>query len=166
MGVLVVYYSRSGHTAKIARSIARRLDADVEELFEEPPRAAGIAGYLRAGLDAARGRTGRLRPMVNDPAKYDLVIVGTPVWASSVTPAVRSFLEANASRVRRIAFFLTHGGSGRARVLAQMESAAGRAPVATAAVRESELAAPEAEYIVEGFVSFLRGVTTPRAAAA
>lgn len=152
---LVVFYSRSGNTRRIGHDIAARLDADVEELVEDRRRRRGLLGFVRAGYQALRGRSAKLRPTRTDPAAYELVIIGTPVWSDSLTPAVRAYLEAHRGELRQVAFFLTHGSSGRRRVFDQMETLAGRRPLATAAVREAQIGRADAEAIVARFAGDL-----------
>lgn len=163
---LVVFYSRSGNTRRIGHDIARRLGADIEDLVEDTRRRRGLLGFLRAGYDALKGRATTLRPTRHDPAAYDLIVVGTPVWGDSLTPAVRAYLGARRGALRSVAFYLTHGSSGRRRVFDQMETLAGRRPLATAAVRDSQIDAPEADAIVGCFVADLSSPTTSRSKAA
>ena len=136
--VLVVYYSRTGTTREVARAIRDELGADVERIADRK-RRRGVAGYLQAGFDALRQRSAVIGPMNTDPGDYDLVIVGTPIWNASVTPAVRAYLEANRERLRRVAFFCTASGVGRARVFRQMEAICGKAPLATLMVTADEV---------------------------
>lgn len=152
---LVVFYSRSGNTRRVGHDIAARLGADVEELVEDTRRRRGILGFLRAGYEAFRGRPAHIHATRTDPAAYDLVVIGTPVWSDSVTPAVRAYLEARRGALRDVAFFLTHGSSGRRRVFDQLETLAGRRPLATAAVREGQIGHADAEAIVTRFISDL-----------
>lgn len=163
--VLVVFYSRSGNTRRVGLDIAARLDADVEELLDDAHRRRGLIGFLRAGYDAFRGRAAAIRPTRRDPAAYDLVVVGTPVWSDSVTPAVRAYLEARRAALPAVAFFLTHGGSGRRRVLDQMETLAGKRPLATAAVRDAQLGHAEGHAIVARFIADLAAPASRVAAA-
>ena len=57
--ILVVYYSRSGHTEFVARQIASRCHADLERIHDRNPRQ-GMVGYLRSSLEAMLG----LRPAI------------------------------------------------------------------------------------------------------
>jgi menaquinone-dependent protoporphyrinogen IX oxidase len=40
-----------------------------------------------------------------DSASYDLVVVGTPIWAGAVAPAIRTYLSQNKERLKRVASF-------------------------------------------------------------
>ena len=79
--------------------------------------------------------------MHRNPAAYELVVIGTPVWFWSLASPVRSWLEKQPLK-HRVAFFCTMGGSGAGRVFATMAGLAGREPVATLALLEKELDGP------------------------
>lgn len=137
---LIVYHSRTGHTRRVAEALARRLSADLDEIRIVQP-LDGIAGYAMCAIEAIAGLTPALRPMHRDPAAYELVVIGTPVWFWSPSSPVRSWLEAQPLK-HRVAFFCTMGGSGAGRVFATRAELAGREPVATLALTEKELEAP------------------------
>ena len=134
---LVVYHSRTGHTRRVAQALGRRLDADLEEIRIVQPMG-GALGYAMCAIEAIAGLAPALQPMHKNPAGYELVVVGTPVWFWSLSSPVRSWLERHPPK-RRIAFFCTMGGSGAERVFATMAGLAGREPIATLALLEKEL---------------------------
>jgi hypothetical protein len=68
------------------------------------------------------GREPELLPMEKDPAAYDLIFLGTPVWAFSYTPAVRAFLAHANLRGKKVALFCCHGG-GKGRTFRKMQDA-------------------------------------------
>ncbi len=160
MRVLVVYYSRSGTTRKLAERIARSLGADLEELADRTDRH-GILGYLRSGRDAWKQRLTQLAPLAVDPTAYDLVIVGSPVWNMSLSVPVRTFLADHGKQLRSVAFFCTMGDRGSTRVFRQMTELCRQAPVATFARTEHELASPEQQTAIASFVSRLRPPIVP-----
>lgn len=141
--ILVVFFSRSGHTAAVAETIRRALEertirCDVERLRDRTSRA-GVLGYLRSSFDATFDRPTALEPTERDPGDYNAVIVGTPVWNLSAAVPVRTYLRRNAARLRRVAVFLTYGGRGRNRVFAQLQRLVGQTAIAELAVREADL---------------------------
>ena len=158
--VLVVYYSRTGHTEQIAEQVSQAIDGDVEPL-EEASGRSGAWGYLRSAYEALVHRVVPLGALKYDPHPYDLVIVGTPVWNMSVSSPVRSYLQAYRDRLNAVAFFATCGGQGADRAFGQMARVCGRDPIATLVVREAELdrAAPR----VVGFVRELDAALAQRA---
>lgn len=101
---LVTYFSRTGTTKKIALEIADRLGAEVDPIFSDEYK--GISGWIKGGFHAVKARTTEISfsKSAND---YDLVIIGTPIWAGTVTPPVRAYLEKN--NFKKVAFFCTCG---------------------------------------------------------
>ena len=112
MKALVVFYSRTGNTKKVARFMASCLSADLETL-EEGKRRNGIIGYLGAGMDAIKKKGTDIALTRFDPSEYDIVLVGTPVWAYTMTPAVLTYLDRNKEMLYPVVFFWTHGGKLR-----------------------------------------------------
>ena len=105
--ILVVYYSRTGNTQKVALELVRKLGADKEDLADLKDRKMGIMAWLISGKDAIRKKMTKIR-YKEDPSKYDLVVIGTPVWAWTIPPAVRTYLSEN--KFKKVAFFCTNGG--------------------------------------------------------
>jgi flavodoxin len=117
MKVLVTYYSRTGNTRKVAEKIAKILKADLDEIKDLTDRS-GPKGWLFGGRDASRKYPTEIR-YKKDPKDYDLVVIGTPIWAWTVTPAVRTYLSQK--KFPKVAFFATCGGSGIEKTFEEME---------------------------------------------
>jgi menaquinone-dependent protoporphyrinogen IX oxidase len=112
---LIVYYSRTGTTRRVADALAYALTApqspDVEVLTDTKHRQGPI-GFLRAVTDAVGRKVIPIEPVNCHPADYDLVIVGTPVWADTMCSAVRTYLHKYGQAIRKAALFCTTAGSG------------------------------------------------------
>ncbi len=106
---LVVYYSRTGTTATIARALANRLDAEAREISCNK-YAGGLFRYLLAGYDSVRGNLPEIELTECAAEQYDLVLIGTPIWTSHPALPVRTFLNRKPELPARVAVFLTHGG--------------------------------------------------------
>jgi len=163
MKVLVVYFSRSGHTAEVARAIANTFDAAIEAIDDPTPRA-GIIGYLRSGYEAGRRRLPHVGDPKHDLRAYDLVVVGTPVWNANVSSPVRAFLVHNRKELPRVAFFCTCGGRGAQRAFREMSAACGKSPTDVLALRGVDLSRDWSAK-VDRFASDLRAVLEPKVAA-
>ncbi len=151
--ILVVYFSRTGHTKQIAERLASTLGADLEAISDQTNRS-GLLGYLRSGLEAFSRRVIDIGTSVHDPSSYDLVIVGTPIWNMALSSPVRSYLRRHGQQLRATAFFCTCGGSGAPRVFAQMAQLTRTPALATLAVREGEL--PRSGDAIAHFVTELQ----------
>src|SRR6476469_3478422 len=123
--ILIVFFSRSGTTRKIAEGIHRKIGGEfIEVTTHHYPR--GFKGYFRAGFDAVLGRAVPIQSKPLSSPFYDWIIVGTPVWDASVSAPIRTYLSTSLPHTKHIALFVTHGGSGSRRVFQQMESLCGK----------------------------------------
>jgi hypothetical protein len=77
---------------------------------------------------------------------------------------VRTFLWVERQRLPAVAFFATLGGMGSERAFGQMRVLAGKAPAATLAVREAELARGVPAERVARFVEELQAAPARRGA--
>ena len=134
---LVVFYSRSGTTRRIAQALSGALKCDLEEITEPRPRT-GFLGYLRSLLEARRKLPSIIAPKKHDVSSYDLVVIGTPVWAWSLSSPVRAYLTATASQLPEVAFFCTLGARGSESAFAQMAAIVGKKPRAVCAITQRE----------------------------
>ena len=113
---LVVCYSRTGITDGVASRIAADCACDIERIRDPRPRG-GLSGYLRSIFEAVTGRLPEVGPAARNPGDYELVILGTPVWAGHVSSPMRAYIRANGDRFGQVAAFCTMGGSGGDKVL-------------------------------------------------
>ena len=106
MKSLVVYYSRTGNAKFIAEKIVANIDADAEEIMDLKKRSGPI-GFLSGGKDATQGKETKIGETKLSPKDYNLIIIGTPVWSSSPTPAIRTYINHNDLSGKKVAIFLT-----------------------------------------------------------
>lgn len=109
MKTLVVYYSRTGNARFVAETIAAEVGADVEEVVDQKNRSGALV-YLTGGSAARRGKETKISASTKSSAEYDLVVVGTPVWAGRPTPAIVTYLKKNDLSGKKVAVFFTQGG--------------------------------------------------------
>jgi flavodoxin len=137
MNPLVVFYSRTGATKRVGETLAELLDCDSEELLDTKKRS-GPLGFVLAGKDATAKKLTKLTEVKRDPALYDLIILGTPIWAGTLSSAMRTYIANNKSKFKRVAFFCTHGGSESQQLFAEMEALCERRPVSIFAIKGEE----------------------------
>ncbi len=103
---VVVYYSRFGATATIARSIAQSLGCEVREI-----RAHRRRSWLVMGFGSVFNIRYRIEPMDVDFTGCGLVVLCSPIWASKPACPVMTFLDAAKLQGTRSALvFSTRGG--------------------------------------------------------
>lgn len=154
--ILVVCYSRSGHTRRVAEAIALHCDADIDWIKDREPREGPI-GYLRSALQALLHRKPWIQPARRAMGDYSLVIIGTPVWAWNIASPVRSYLSRYGDRCRRVAFFCTYGGAGADKVLADLQRLSGKRALAMLALPQRLVDQGLIETPVEQFVRRFSG---------
>lgn len=152
---LVVCFSRSGRTRRIAQALAERLHADFEDIGAVQPRD-GPLGYAQSALEALLMLAPAIDAPRHDSARYALVVIGSPVWFWSLASPVRTWLLRASLRHARVAFFCTMGGSGAWHVFDTMAALTGKQPEATLALTEREVDAG-ANGALDAFVQVLQG---------
>jgi len=113
MKVLIAYYSLEGNTHYLAKGIAECVGADLLRLMPVKDIKNNKLKFLFGGRQAAMKSKPKLMPFDKNPEEYDIIIVGTPVWASTMTPAVRSFLSSSILTDKKVGLFCCNrGGPG------------------------------------------------------
>ena len=115
MKLAIVYYSQSGNADFVANEIAKQVEADLIRI--EPSKTypdKGFKKFFWGGKSAVMGESPALVPYKFDATKYDTVLLGYPVWASTFAPPIRSFVEQNKAALQGkkvIAFASSSGGN-------------------------------------------------------
>lgn len=114
---LVVYFSATGQTAQLAKTIASVCKADLFELVPE-------LSYTDADLNwndlksrsSIEMKDEQCRPaiqhQINDFASYDTVLIGFPIWWYIAPRIIQTFLESYDFHDKTLIPFATSGGSG------------------------------------------------------
>ena len=107
--IVCIYYSRTGNTKQAMTEIAEALDCELVEVRDKVNRSGAI-GWLRCGLDAMRKKT---RPMIRIDTRrplsdYELVILGTPIWAGRCSSVIRGLLKRRGFEMANVAYVITH----------------------------------------------------------
>lgn len=155
MKTLVAYYSRTGTTKKVADAIAQKLNADAEEIEDTVDRS-GARGYLISGRDAMKRRLTKLKPIKFNPAEYDLVIIGTPIWGWTMSVPVRAYItEQKDNFNNKVAFFCTMGGAGDKKAFKEMEEMIGKKPAAVFSATTRKVVKNEHIKSLENYIAIL-----------
>jgi|TARA_R110002096_G_scaffold415163_1_gene616624 flavodoxin len=152
--VLVIYYSDTGNTEKVARHIANETGAVVEAIHT-PVFGKGIWNYLKRAWYALSKKVIPINDIENDPSQFDLVIIGSPVWAGHVASPVRSYLMKYSSKFSSIAFFVTLGGSGGESALQDMKDLSDLEPEVELIINQKDFRADDASIKTRRYASYL-----------
>lgn len=112
MKILVVYYSLNGNTKLIADAISDVMNCDILRLNpkKDVPQN-GFFKFLWGGKQVIFNQKPELQPFNKDLSGYDLIIMGSPVWAGSYVPAFNTFLSEVTMVNKKIALFCCYAGS-------------------------------------------------------
>ena len=114
MKTAVIYYSFAGNSALVAETIRAAAGADLFEIkIPDAKKRSGIAKIIWFCSQMMKGKKVPIEPLKADVNAYDLIILGTPVWAGAPAPAMLSFLDKTAIKGKKIALFCCHGGGKR-----------------------------------------------------
>ena len=111
--MLVLYYSQTSNTKVLAQEIAKRLNADIEEItLEEPYDTAFQATIDRCKADREKGITPEIKPLKSNLADYDIIFLGYPIWFGTYAPPIASLLEKVDLSDKQVVPFCTFGSGG------------------------------------------------------
>lgn len=111
MKKLVVYYSYTGNTKKIAEKVKDKLNCDILEL--EPENAFSddydevVEEYQNNSID---NKEVPIKTISVNLDEYDEIIIGTPVWWYTISPVVVTFLKKYDLSGKKIYPFATNVG--------------------------------------------------------
>jgi flavodoxin len=154
MKPLIAYYSRTGRNETIAQTLGERLGADLDEIVDHKKRT-GLLGWLRAGRDAGAHRLTTITVKRN-PADYDVVLLGGPIWNGNLTPALRTYLTNHKLTGKRVAFFFVSRGNKTEKAATEMQELAnGAVLLGTLGLTSKEVASQQYDTQLRAFVELV-----------
>ena len=126
---LVAYFSASGTTAAVARTLAEAADADLYEIKPQTPYThADLNWQDKKSRSSEEMSDKSFRPPLADQAAhvedYDTVFLGFPIWWYTAPTIVNTFLESYDFTGKTIILFATSGGSGFGKTAADPKNSA------------------------------------------
>lgn len=145
----VVFYSLSGNTQTAAKEIAEGIGADLIELKLVKPFPTEKSKQLAlGGMQAMFGMKLAIQELSKNIKEYDVLILGTPIWAGTIAAPVHSFLNKYQVLDKIVAVFTFCGGGDNKRCIAKLSKRLPRLKVEVAlANRDSDLAIHNADKI-------------------
>jgi hypothetical protein len=155
MRSVIVVYSRSGNTLKVAKALAGTLGAEIVEI-RSLRTYRGAFGLLRAGMDSFMRRNPPIEVDEAATGPHDLTVVAAPIWAGRAAAPLMAFLARRRKLHGRVALVLTHGGSDPCQAFDEVERQVGAPLVARLAIREADV---KGDDFSAGLAEFVRRVT-------
>ncbi len=154
MKPLIVFYSRTGKTKKIAETISKNIECDVEEIYDTKKRT-GVLGWLNSGRDASFKNLTIIKDPTKDPSQYDLIIIGTPSWNNTMSTPILAYINQMKDKFKQVAFFCTQIAE-TSNTLEDMETACAKKPVSTLTISRKQIKSENYQKKIKEFVSQLQ----------
>ncbi len=116
--ILVVYYSYSGITRRLAEDIALITGGDLREIKPQKPYSFSYNTAVKeVREEIEKGYCPPLIKGIESIEDADIIFIGSPNWLKTLAPPVLSFLRAVDLSGKTIIPFCTHGGGGFGRMI-------------------------------------------------
>lgn len=115
---LVLFYSKTGNTALVAQTIKNELKSHVKELNDFSHNKTGIEYLFPTIFESAS-----VNHYNFDIDYYETIFIGTPVWISSLTPAISEMIKNVDFKGKNVVLFNTmkfYGGHNAIRRMAKL----------------------------------------------
>ena len=115
--ILVAYFSVSGRTAEVAKTLAKSAGADIYEIQPAVPYTQPDLNRMnkksRSSVEMSdKSSRPALADKSADIAGYDTILLGFLIWWYVAPTIINSFLENYDFSGKKIVLFATSGGSG------------------------------------------------------
>jgi len=123
MKAIILFYSYSGNTKNVAGTLREYLSHryEVESLeLQAKDEASSFLGQVARAIVHTKADIAAVNFNLQ---AYDLICIGTPVWAFGPAPAINTYLnECEGAKEKKIVLFTTYGsGTGNRRCLNYMQ---------------------------------------------
>ena len=120
---LVIYFSWSGNTENVAKSIQSQTDSDIFEIVPATPYSDDYDTVVDWAQEEQRSKA---RPAISGTIKniadYDVIYVGFPNWWGDMPMILYTFFDTYDLSSKTIALFCTSGGSGLSGTVNEVKS--------------------------------------------
>ncbi|MBP2134237.1 flavodoxin [Methanomicrobium sp. W14] len=113
MKAAVIYHSFSGVTRGVAEKVNKALEGDLIEV-KPVDSYSKLTAYTVGTYRARKGEADKITPETIEVSGYDIIVIGTPVWAFRPTPAINAAVKGlTGCAGKRAVIFATCGGSAK-----------------------------------------------------
>lgn len=127
---LVVYYSQTGATQKVAQEFATQLNADLLRLEVEQPYDGTYQQTIeRCQKEMAAHEVPALKALNTDFAQYDVIFLGYPIWFGTYAQPIASLVKQIDFAGKKLVPFCTFGSGGLAASAGHLKEALPQADI-------------------------------------
>ena len=127
--ILVVYFSASGVTKKVAEKLAFVANADIHEIKPIVPYTKADLNWMdKKSRSSVEMNDKTFRPEIVKEdlnlSSYDTILLGFPIWWYVAPTIINTFLESYDFAGKKIVLFATSGGSGFGNTVKELKPSA------------------------------------------
>jgi flavodoxin len=118
--ILVVYFSKTGHSKHIAEYIARLIDCDIEMI--KPQR--DISNFMGQAIEAflsSIGKGSKIYPSDVPVSKYENIIICCPIWCSNLPAPILTYLDQRKERFKNLNLILSSSKFDDEKIITKIE---------------------------------------------
>ena len=151
---LVAYFSASGTTAKVAKTLAEAAGADIYEIKPQVPYTEADLNWMdKKARSTVEMNDKSSRPAIVtgdlDISDYETILLGFPIWWYIAPTIINTFLESYDFTGKKIVLFATSGGSGFGKAVESLEGSCPGATITEGKLLNHMPDAPELKKWVE-----------------
>ena len=122
--IAIIYYSMTGNIEYVAEKIQEQTKGDLIKMIpkKEYPNS-GFKKFFWGGKSAVMKETPTLEDYQFNDNEYDQIIIGTPVWASTYAPPIRTFIKENKDvlKNKKISIFISCSGGNTKKTIEHLQ---------------------------------------------
>ncbi|BAV50905.1 Uncharacterized protein MLTONO_6003 [Mesorhizobium loti] len=138
MQTVIVVYSRTGNTLKVAKALAGMIGAEIAEIRCQRSYEGPI-GFVRGVVDSIMRRNPSINVAQVAAQPHDLMVIAGPIWAGRAAAPLMTFLAGRPKLPERVALLLTRGGTNSAKAVAEIETIVGGPLASKLALKEADI---------------------------
>lgn len=107
MSRIVIFYSRTGNTKKVAEEYAGKNDIDIYEIKDLVNRK-GFIGFIKSAVQAVMKTPTPIGDVTIDISSYSRVILCTPIWVGTIPSPVRTFILKYGQFINKVEYIISY----------------------------------------------------------
>jgi len=124
---IVLFATRSGHCKTLALKIAALLQTNAHEIIDAENRK-GVFRFIKAGFEATTSKSSPIQEPSVDLKDVNTIVIVQPIWASSVLPPIRTYLQNHKAELsgKKLALFTSSKGTSHEVIKPKFEEEFGK----------------------------------------
>lgn len=147
---IIVYYSRTGNTKTVSKYLQDLLDCDLVEISDKKNRK-GFFNLFKCVIDSSKDNITEIEYENYDLSNYDNIYIASPIWASNIPPAIRTYLTLEKSKIVNYNLILTYKGSNINKAIKEIAEILDTYPSNTIDIKKGDIKN-------NSFINFLDGL--------